>query len=362
LKRVIIIGGGYAGFSLARSLDGSADVTLVEPRDRFVHNVAAMRALVEPTLFDRIAIPYDRLLKRGQVIRARATGISGHAVSLSDGRSIDGDVIVVATGSSYGSPFKPQGDDVGGMMAASAAAHEQLRTARSVAIVGAGAVGTELAGEIMVGLPGKTVTLVSSTPTLFPDYPPKLGQSLAAQLRAMGVQLRLGATARGLKQTNAPFSGRVDFSEGPPLDADLVFPAIGTKPVTDLLRGLPGVRLDALGRAETDGWLRPSSLAHVFAFGDAAAGGDAMTIVAIMRQQPWLTKAITAVLSGKKVETLSRYAPWPRPPILIPLGPKKGASVLPVTRKGLVVGPFLTSTIKGRQLFIPRYQKEFGRA
>jgi hypothetical protein len=44
----------------------------------------------------------------------------------------------------------------------------------------------------------------------------------------------------------------------------------------------------------------------------------------------------------------------------VPLGARKGASVLPITKKGLAVGPFLTSAIKGKHLFIPRYWKEFG--
>ena len=37
---VAVIGGGYAGYSTARELDDFADVTLIEPRDAFVHNVA----------------------------------------------------------------------------------------------------------------------------------------------------------------------------------------------------------------------------------------------------------------------------------------------------------------------------------
>ena len=361
MERVIFIGGSYAGFTLARSLDASADVVLVEPRDRFVHNVAAMRAIVEPTLFEKIAIPYDRLLKRGKVVRARAIEIAGRAVKLSDGRTVEGDVIVVATGSTYASPFKPKGDDVAGMIAASRAAHDQLRAAKSVAIVGAGAVGTELAGEIAAGMKSKAITLISSTPTLFPGYAPKLGRKLEAKLKGMGVTLRLSATARALKQSDAPFAGRVELNDGAPVEADLVFPVVGAKPVTDLQRALPGTRFDAIGRAEVDGWLRPSSNPNLFALGDAIAVSDGMTIVAIMRQQPWLTKTIKAVLAGKKTESLPRYTPWPSPPILIPLGAKKGASVLPVTSKGVAVGPFLTSMIKGRELFIPRYQKEFGR-
>jgi hypothetical protein len=53
---VVIIGGGYAGISVVGALDEDADVTLVERRDAFVHNVAALRALVQrDMLIDRYA-------------------------------------------------------------------------------------------------------------------------------------------------------------------------------------------------------------------------------------------------------------------------------------------------------------------
>jgi apoptosis-inducing factor 2 len=47
---------------------------------------------------------------------------------------------------------------------------------------------------------------------------------------------------------------------------------------------------------------------------------------------------------------------------LVPLGPRDGASALPVLRNGLLVGRWLTSRLKGRELFIPRYLNEFGYA
>lgn len=361
MKRVVIVGGGYAGTALARALDPVAEVVLVEPRDRFFHNVAAIRAVAEPALLDQIALPYDRLLKKGAVVCGRAEKLTDRTVKLSNGDVVEGDIMIVATGSQYARPFKPQDESVASLIAASRADHGQLRQAKSIAIVGAGAVGTELAGEIAAAMPGKKITLISSTPTLFPAYPDGLGRKLAAQLKAMGVTLRLGASARALKQTNAPFAGRLDMTAGDPIEADLIFPVIGARPVIDVLRPIPGVTLDPIGRVKVDAWLRPTESSTLFALGDAAAAGDAMTIVAITRQEPWLAKTIKALLDGKKLESLPPYAPWPVPPILIPLGARKGASVLPFTKKGLVVGPFLTAAIKGRHLFIPRYRKEFGR-
>lgn len=74
---VLIIGGGYGGIALAKALDEHAAVTLVEPRDAFVHNIAALRAVVRPGFLHRMFLPYDHLLARGRVVRDRAVRVDG---------------------------------------------------------------------------------------------------------------------------------------------------------------------------------------------------------------------------------------------------------------------------------------------
>ena len=96
-RRIAIIGGGYIGAELAKALDNTADVTLIEPRSHFVHAPAMIRAVVDPSLLDRALIPYDRLLKNGRVIRTRASGIDATGVTLEDGQRVEADQIVVAT-------------------------------------------------------------------------------------------------------------------------------------------------------------------------------------------------------------------------------------------------------------------------
>ncbi|MGO1078506.1 NAD(P)/FAD-dependent oxidoreductase [Inquilinus sp. CA228] len=356
VKRVLIVGGGYAGTMLARALDEVAEVRLIEPRDRFVHNVAAIRAVVEPALLDRLIIPYDRLLRRGSVIQGLAADISEGRVTLADGTTIEADIVVAATGSTYGRPFKPQSASGEIFAQDSRSAHETLRAVRSVAIVGGGAVGVELAGEIAAAYPGKPMTLLASSPNLLPGYSGRLSAALAEQLTARGVTLRLGARVEGLEAADRPFAG-VLTAAGRTVEADLVFPAIGARPVVP---PIAHAKLSPSGRLGLDPWLRPAGLRHVFALGDAAETGDPMTIVAITRQAPWLAKTLKAVMAGRAVESLAAYTAWRAPAILVPLGPKAGASILPVTRHGLAVGPCVTSTLKGRDLFVPRYRKTFG--
>ena len=360
MKRILIVGGGYAGTQLARALDAFAEVVLIEPKEAFVHNVAAIRAVVDPAWLDRLILPYDRLLKRGRVLRDRVVAVDGKGVRLAANGALEGDIVVVATGSTYAQPFKAASDRIAVFRAALLDAHARLKAARSVAIVGAGAVGVELAGEIAVGMTGKRIDLVSSTATLFPDFTPGLGRRLLADLSALGVGVHLGTTAEGLKGIAAPVPGPLDIANEPAIAADLVFPAIGAKPDNALLTALAGASFDRLGRVAVDAWLRPAGAQDIFALGDVAACGDFMTIVAISRQAPWLAKTIKAVLDSRSLESLPRYAPWRAPPFLVPLGPKRGASVLPLTKSGMAVGGFLTSAIKGKALFIPRYRKDFG--
>ena len=360
MKRVVIIGGGYAGTKLARALDEAAEVVLVEPRDAFVHNVAAIRAIVEPALLDRLIIPYERLLGRGKVVQDRAVGLGECNVNLAAHGALEADIIVVATGSRSARPFKPTGASVAEFRAASAEAHEMLRAATSVAVVGGGAVGTELAGEIAAGTAGKRVALFSGTPSLFPNMPPELGKRILAQLTRMGVAVHLGALAEGLRDADGPRPGPLQLSSGFSVAADIVFPAMGITPVTTVLDSLPGVSFDPAGRVTVDPWLRLAGRPNMFALGDMAATGEPMTIVSISAQVPWLARTITAFLEGKHVKELPQYVPGSRRLLLVPLGPRRGASVVPVSGRPVVVGSFLTRVAKGKDLLISRYRKELG--
>lgn len=353
--RVIVVGGGYVGWEVARDLDAYADVTLIEQREAFVHVSAMIRALVQPALLDQAIIPYDSLLSAGRVLRARVASVEADGVTLEDGRRIPGHYIVVATGSSYAAPFKPQGSSVEALRNSMRETLERVRAAHTIAIVGAGAVGTELAGEMVNVFPDKKIRLISSEPRLFPMYPEKLGSQLHRKLSASGVDVILNQRVSNLASTSEPYAGQLSLADGRVIEADLIFPVIGAKGDSTLLISLPGSRVGTLGRVMTDPWMRPSVYANVFAAGDVAEMGDGMTIVATTRQIPWLVKALKALIAGKSIEQVKPYQPWKLAPILLPLGPAIGNSFLPFG----VVGDFVTSLFKGKKLFIPKYRKAF---
>lgn len=357
-KKIIIVGGGYAGTRMAHALDSVADVTLIEPREAFFHSVAAIRAVVQPDLLERLIVPYDRLLRNGRIIRARATQIGEGAVVLDDGRRVEGDIVIATTGSGYAQPFKPHADSISEYRKRQAEAHAAVLEAQTVVIVGAGPVGVELAAEIKAAHPRRNVTILAASDAVVPGISPKLSRALSSQIAAMGIELRLGVPVDGLQSTDAPFAGTLQAG-GRSYAADIVFPAFGARPVLPPLQGETASRA---GRLVVDPWMRPNGYRHVFALGDAADNGDPMTIVAVRRQVPWLTRTIKSMIAGRPIDALPPYRKAMRPLLLVPLGHDGGSSVMPVGRQGWVVGPWLTQRIKGRDLFLTDTRKELGYA
>src|SRR5580700_5164367 len=157
---VVVVGGGYGGISVAKALDETSDVVLVEPKDAFMHNIAALRALVDPSWLPRIFLPYAGLLAHGRVVRDRAVVVDPHRVVTASGEEIPADYVVLASGSRYPFPAKTDLVDAQHAQEQVRRAHQALTQADRVLLVGAGPVGIELAGEIRHVWPDKTIVLL----------------------------------------------------------------------------------------------------------------------------------------------------------------------------------------------------------
>src|SRR5438270_2361606 len=119
---VVVVGGGYGGIHAAKALDDMAHVTLVDPAEAFVHNIASWRALVEPAWLERIFLPYEHLLAHGRFLRDRAVAIDGRRVTLASGDVLEPDYLVLATGSAYPFPAKTEELDIASARSAASAA------------------------------------------------------------------------------------------------------------------------------------------------------------------------------------------------------------------------------------------------
>ncbi len=354
---VVVIGGGYGGINAAKALDDLADVVLVEPKDAFVHNVAALRALVDPSWLPRIYLPYDRLLSNGRVLRDRAAKVDVGRVTLASGAEIRADYIVLASGSAYPFPAKNDTDAAAAAHARVRAAHAGLAAAARVLLVGAGPVGIELAGEIKAVWPGKQVTLLDAADDILGErFRPDLKAELRRQLAAIGVRLALASPLR--EGPPAPPGELRTFTvitePGAEITADIWFRCYGVQPVSDYLVGdLAGARRPD-GFVEVTPYLQVAGQDNVFAVGDVSAADHKMAGIA-GRQAHLVAANIRALITGDG--GMTPYQPSPAA-IIVPVGPSGGSGQLP--GRADLATPERVAEVKGRDLMVGRFTELLG--
>jgi NADH dehydrogenase FAD-containing subunit len=355
---VVVVGGGYGGINVAKALDDLADVTLVDPTEAFVHNVAAWRALVEPEWLDRIFLPYEHLLANGRFVRDRAVGVEGARVTLASGEVLEPDYLVLASGSSYPFPAKTEEPDVASARDRLRAAHEALLAADRALIVGAGPSGLELAGEIKASYPDKHVTVVDGADDILTGpYDQALRDELRRQLDALGIELHLGRAVRELPSAPPATLGtiRIATEDGDELVADIWFKAFGVRPHSEYLEsGSLSDRRDGRGYVRVDEHLRVLGETRVFALGDVSDADRDMAGIATA-QAGVVAPNIRTLITGEG--ELASYETFP-PMIAIPLGPEGGAGFI-----GDGVADAATiAELKGRHMLIGHYAALFDAA
>ncbi|GAA0377420.1 hypothetical protein Acor_43250 [Acrocarpospora corrugata] len=352
---VVVLGGGYAGFKLAKSLDDLADVTLVDPSDTFMHNAASWRTLVEPDWLDRIFLPLDRLLTHGRFVRDHAVAVDGRLVTLASGRQLEPDYLVLATGSYYPFPAKSDVPDAEKTRAKIRDAHDALRGAQRVLVVGAGPAGLELAGEIKAVFPGKHVTIADISPDILPGpFDQELREELRAQLDRLGIELKLGSPLTALPDAEPATLATIAITTeaGDQLTADIWFRCFGVVPRTDYLTGqLAAARTDR-GYVHVDDYLRVGGVDRVYAIGDIA-DADRDTVGSANAQAELVSANIRNEITGAAERLAYQQVPAM---VIVPLGPDGGAGQLP----GMgVFGAGTASGIKGKTMFMDTYAEMF---
>ncbi|MFI0449754.1 NAD(P)/FAD-dependent oxidoreductase [Actinomadura sp. 6N118] len=327
---VAIVGGGYGGITVAKALDEVTDVVLIEPRDTFVHNTAALRGLIDPQWTEqRLFLPYDRLLSRGQVIQDRAVRVDTRSITLASGMRIAADYIVLATGSTFPFPAKVDVDDSAAAKNKYRATHNALANADNVLLLGAGPVGLELAGEIKAAWADKAVTIVDPGRDIVAgDYPDEFRAELRRQLDALGVRLILGTSLREQPPSDAGEAKTftATLHSGQQLTVDIWFRCFGVAPVTGYLADDLASARQENGHLKVTADLRLAGQQNVFAIGDITAIPEAKQAGAAEQHAAVVASNIRTLLHGG--DELTTYQPGPAG-IVLPLGPKGGATYAP---------------------------------
>ncbi|WP_433356286.1 NAD(P)/FAD-dependent oxidoreductase [Microtetraspora malaysiensis] len=246
LSRIVIVGASVAGLTAAETLRRhgfTGPLTLVgqerrPPYDRPPLSKQILRGTWGP---DRVALRHhDALTTLGANwllgVTAVALDTGARKVSLSDGSVLAYDGLVIATGA--GPRRLPAGHELNGVhvlrtLDDALMLRAGLLAADSVAVVGAGFLGSEVA--VVARELGRNVTLVDPLPApMIRQFGDHVARRCAELHARHGVHLRCGTAVTALTGRGGRVTG-VDLDDGVHVPADLVLVAIGATPAVGWL-------------------------------------------------------------------------------------------------------------------------------
>jgi NADH dehydrogenase len=297
---VVIVGGGFAGLSAAKTLRGQpVRVTLVDRRNHHVFQPLLYQVATATLSPGDIAAPIRWILRRASNLRvilgeaARIDPIS-RRVMLVDGATLDYDFLIVGTGARHAYFSHPEWEQYAPglktledaleirrrILVAFERAEREPNPAKqqellTFVIVGGGPTGVELAGTLAeiarqtlrdefrsIDTRLARIVLVEAGPTVLPTFPAKLRDAARASLLELGVHVREGSAVTDIDAHGV----RLGTER---LDAATVLWAAGVA-ASPLVATL-GVPVDRAGRVLVEPDLSVPGHPEVFVTGDAAA-------------------------------------------------------------------------------------------
>ncbi|MFD8535678.1 NAD(P)/FAD-dependent oxidoreductase [Streptomyces rubrogriseus] len=276
-SRVVVIGAGLAGVTLARRLGelGTPALTLGDEEHRPYNRVLLAEVLAGRYGPEVIALPAPAALLRGRV-----TGIdrAGRTVRCADGSVIAYDTLVLATGSNAVLPplrglFTPDHELPEGVHAFRTmddclGLSKAVRPGVRAVVIGGGLLGVSAARALAVR--GAQVVLAQQSERLMErQLDPAASALVRRHLEGLGVEVHTECRVRDVRSVGGAVRS-VEMGDGYALGADLVVLACGVRPRAGLAReaGL------AVGKGVlVDDELRTSD-PHIRAIGDCAQHAD----------------------------------------------------------------------------------------
>ena len=277
IKTIAIVGGSFGGLAALRVLQEAPHVRviLIDQREYYEYVPGVLRLFCNPELHKTICRPMPSLAAPHQFVHGTAMQINRNNVvvklhSTATTTTISFDHVIIATGADYRSPITPtEGEnEVKKRYVSWREQARRLKQAQSVLVLGGGAVGTELAAEIVCHFPEKQVTIVDAQKKLVPLFPSKTSDHVASWFQKKGTRLVLGEMLETIDEQGCT------TKKGQRIEADVVFVCFGMKCNTqavakgDMVSSDRSI-LDQRGAVVVNECLQVPDYPNVFAVGDA---------------------------------------------------------------------------------------------
>eukprot|EP00301_Raphidiophrys_heterophryoidea_P028131 c9998_g1_i1.p1 GENE.c9998_g1_i1~~c9998_g1_i1.p1 ORF type:complete len:384 (-),score=105.62 c9998_g1_i1:216-1367(-) len=368
MEKVVIVGGGPAGYTVAAALDNqNLDVTLIEKLCVYHNSVSALRATVDETYRWQQFQPYSGLLKgkSSRVVHGEVVGVEGGVVKLKDGTTFPYDYLVIATGSQNPFPAKLEAlDSVKEGIAKYSDVEEEISKAQQILIVGGGPVGVELAGEIKTYFPHKEVTILHRGATVLnnqggaPPLSPQFIDGVTKLIRDLYIKLILEDSLEHIGNEFEAGPKTLVTKKGIQIETDLVFYCTGSKPNTHMFKSSFGSSMDQNGYFNVNSHFQIEGHTNVFAIGDVTSIREPkLAYTASAMHGPITAKNILALSKNKPVT--AAHKPFQNTSMMV-VGPHKGIAqvgFLPWPLGGVHTWGMFASIKNNERLFVGKSWK-----
>ncbi|KAJ1962312.1 hypothetical protein GGI12_002722 [Dipsacomyces acuminosporus] len=366
--------------AFAKSDHPNLRITFIDKNAYHYHALGAPRALVEEGFGKDLLFRLSDLLQPFEADAAKPKHVfiqgalesisSDNTLTLDTGATLSFDYLVLATGTSSSGPSKLSGASIADAKGELHGLYESVKRAKSILIIGGGAVGVECAGEIAFSYPDKQVTLVHSGPRLFPlNFKPELSQGAVAKLKQVGVKVVLNEKV--IIPEHTQFAGSIRplalrSASGNVYQSDLQILAAGISPKTDymaLLEHELGVSLrndHGFIKVKPTLQLDAKSLANVFVAGDV--NDLPYTAKFAFKAESQGLAAAENIIALIKNGSASKLKEWKDTMtlILVPIGKNLGVTqMFGMTMAGFGISNFVARNMKAKDYFRSRKAKEF---
>ncbi|KAF4549366.1 Pyridine nucleotide-disulfide oxidoreductase-like protein 10 [Elsinoe fawcettii] len=317
-KNVVLLGGSFAGFELSRQLvhrlPSGYRVIMIERNSHFNYTFNFPRYSVLQGHEHKAFLPFTGITDSApkgiwKHVRGEITDVDSECVRLANGQTVPYSYLVIATGAAQTPPAKLLASDRKLACEELQVFQESIKASQRIAIVGAGAVGVEIACDIKYFYPHKDVTLVHSRNAILQRFGPKLQAHALAEVKKLGIEVMLkqrpttipcgdpDKDKKGLGQSLA-------FPNGEVVNYDLVIPCTGQSPNSGIISSLAPEAISAsTGRILVHPTLQISSKGHasrIFAVGDVAeTPGPKMARAALNQVNIVCANLLSLIRGGK---------------------------------------------------------------
>src|SRR5258705_4528463 len=340
-KRVVIVGGGFAGLSAARALRSApVDVTVVDRRNYHLFQPLLYQVATGSLSDGEVAAPLRGVLGRQRNTRVLLGEMldidpKGRRVLLADGTSLDYDALIIAVGSQtsyFGhDAWKQWAPGLKSIDEAVNVRHKilyafevaerisdpvQRQAWLTFVIVGAGPTGVELAGAIgeiarqtlrhdfrSIHPEEARIILLDGLPRVLMPFPEDLAQKARRSLERLGVEIQTGTMVKDVDRDGLTVEGGGHSDR---IETHTVIWAGGVTmpPVAKTIATRTQAQTDRAGRIKVNPDLTIPGYSDIYVTGDLAslAGADGNPLPGVaqvaMQQGTYAAKAIGRTARG----------------------------------------------------------------